>query len=535
MTDTDDQTQTETEAVVSDYFDRVLERNPHMATVLGVHDYDSDVPDGSRESVVEEIEDAKDVLEELRGLDEDTVSKQAAVSSLEYDLYEMDELRLWESDPQAVDGVVSLIYPLFVRDFAPFEERLERIADRLEDCPDYIEETKSRLTDPVDEWVESEIEACAEIPGLLQLIADHAGDIERQDVAYRISANSQDVIDAVDDYRDWLESLDTRSYDPVGEEKLDRLLELRYLPPSSEVIEIAESEIDAADEDLRDAVSKIDAPSFDEAIESVESDHPETFDGVIDEYRRTADAAYRLTDGDFADVPESSLRISETPERLRPLIGDSGYVEPTPLGEKDAVYYVSPPADSEMLRFHNVSEIAYTVFSDVFPGHHLQQVYSCLSPSRVNSLAGRFNSFGDDFVEGWRGYTAQTAIESGFVDELDTGATAEGLRLVSAEKRIRNACRAVVDMRLSRGEMTVDEAADYLVEEAGFEPEAAWSEAVAYSRNPGNGVSFTVGKRLLSDLADETDFSTRDFHSRLLEAGGIPVELHRHSLEAEDV
>ncbi|MDY7082516.1 MAG: DUF885 family protein, partial [Halobacteria archaeon] len=222
----------EFDALIDDYFDAVLERNPHIATALGVHKYDSEIPRGTAESVEEEIEEAKQLRADIAEFD--SPEAELAVAALDYDIYEMDELRQWEANPQAIDAVISFLYPLFARDFASLGERLELIADRLEKCPQYLEDTRERVTDPVEIWVEAELASCGDLDGFFQLIADYAGKMERQDVAYRVNTAAEDTLDSVDEYEEWLESLDTRSDWRIGGEAVDELLDKRFLQSGNE-------------------------------------------------------------------------------------------------------------------------------------------------------------------------------------------------------------------------------------------------------------------------------------------------------------
>ncbi|MDY6780408.1 MAG: DUF885 domain-containing protein [Halobacteria archaeon] len=525
----------EVKEVLSDYYDGVLERNPHVATVLGVHEHDTEVPSGTPGSVEDEIDEAKRVRDELADLD--SYEANLAAASLEYDIFELDELRIWESNPQAVDGVVSLIYPLYVREFAPLDRRLELIAERLEDCPAYVDELRERVSRPVEIWVESEIASCDEIPGLLQLIADQAGDLERQDVSYRINDAAEELLDAFEEYRDWLESLedevDSGTAWRVGRERFENLLEKRRLPSGDEVVELAEEEIEDAESRMSRAIASVEAEEEvtdpREAIEAVEDDHPDSFDSVLDSYAHEIRAARDRTDAvvpipENGDVPPDAFEVAATPEHVAPLLPFAGYFEPSPFADEPARYFITEPEGTgpEALREHNYAEIKETAVSEFYPGHHLQKVYECERASRTEVLSGAFNSFGDDFVEGWKGYALETVTEKGYGGDY--------LELVRAKEDLASACRAVVDVRLQRGEMTLRDAAEYLSDELGLEPEHALAEVRSYTESPGYQLSRLVGSKLLSGLREdalEEGYDEKEFHEEVLGGGGVPVGFHR--------
>ncbi|MFW5984559.1 MAG: DUF885 family protein, partial [Halobacteria archaeon] len=288
--------------ILDDYLDGVLERNPHVATLLGVHDYDDALPSGTHASVEEEIDAARSLRDELDGFE--GYEADLVRASLDYDLYEMDEIRAWERDPQSADAVVSFVYPLYVRNFAPFHERVESIADRLEDVPEYLEESRDRVAEPVEAWVELEKDACETVPGFLQLIADEAGGMERQDLAYRVSVACEKTVDAIDEHLEWLESLETTTDWRVGREALDDLLARRRLPSSNEIVKLAEDEIETANDSLADAVEAMGAEPTD-AVDAVETDRPAP-NAVLDEYVEATREA-RAFASSVVELPEEGV------------------------------------------------------------------------------------------------------------------------------------------------------------------------------------------------------------------------------------
>lgn len=494
--------------ILDDYLDGVLERNPHVATLLGVHNYDDALPGGTHASVEEEIDAARSLRDELDGFE--GYEADLVRASLDYDLYEMDEIRAWERDPQSADAVVSFVYPLYVRNFAPFHERVESIADRLEDVPEYLEESRDRVAEPVEAWVELEKDACETVPGFLQLIADEAGGMERQDLAYRVSVACEKTVDAIDEHLEWLESLETTTDWRVGREALDELLARRRLPSSNEIVKLAEDEIETANDSLADAVEAMGAEPTD-AVDAVETDRPAP-NAVLDEYVEATREA-RAFASSVVELPEEGVNVAETPEYVAPLVPDTAYLEPTPFGDETPAYYITPSGD------HPRAEIAGRAVTDLYPGEHLQRTFETAGTSKAVVLAGRFNSFGDDFTEGWKGYVEHLAVERGFGDARFDAYVARN-RLVSA-------CRALVDVKLQTGEMSVRDAASFLADEAGVEGETAVAEVREYGREPGAQVSRLVGTAALVELCDGCDAA---FRSRLLEGGGVPVEFHEKRL-----
>jgi uncharacterized protein (DUF885 family) len=174
---------------------------------------------------------------------------------------------------------------------------------------------------------------------------------------------------------------------------------------------------------------------------------------------------------------------------------------------------------------HNFSSISNTSIHEAYPGHHLQLAVAGKHPSLT-----RLFTEAPEFVEGWGMYSEQMMREQGFDD-------APNFRLNMHTDAIWRACRIVLDVRMHRGEIGVDEAVRWMVEQTSFEEPNARAEVNRYTYTPTYQLSYLLGKVLLLQLrADEqrrlgSAFSLRDFHDALLRAGTMPISFQRRLLE----
>ena len=77
-------------------------------------------------------------------------------------------------------------------------------------------------------------------------------------------------------------------------------------------------------------------------------------------------------------------------------------------------------------------------------------------------------------------------------------------RVIMHTDAIWRACRIILDVRMHRGELTVDEATDFLVEQTSFERANARAEVQWYTYRPTYPLSYLLGRTLLLGLrADE--------------------------------
>jgi uncharacterized protein (DUF885 family) len=198
--------------------------------------------------------------------------------------------------------------------------------------------------------------------------------------------------------------------------------------------------------------------------------------------------------------------------------------------EQQGIYIVTPSVDGDAraMREHNVASIYNTSIHEAYPGHHQQLTVANSHPSLIRPLVDA-----PEFVEGWAMYCEQMMREQGFDDSAEH-------RLIMYTDAIWRACRIILDIRLHRREITVDDAIDFLVEQTGFERPNATAEVHRYTYTPSYQLSYLLGKVLLLRLrSDERArlgdaFSLRGFHDALLAAGSVPVSFHRRLLAEAD-
>jgi uncharacterized protein (DUF885 family) len=91
---------------------------------------------------------------------------------------------------------------------------------------------------------------------------------------------------------------------------------------------------------------------------------------------------------------------------------------------------------------------------------------------------------------------------------------------------------------MHRGEVSLQEAARFLVEHTSFEEPNARAEVQWYSFRPTYPMSYLLGRTMLLGLRDDEQrrrgdrFSLREFHDTLLRNGSIPISFHRRLLAA---
>jgi uncharacterized protein (DUF885 family) len=526
--------------VVEARFRRIVHDNPIEGTYLGIHTEDDRLGDGSRDALLAELASEKAHLAEVEALDPSGLSPTARferdleIHNVRRTIFDTEVVRTWERRSLALDTIGNALFLIFAQDYAPLAERLDSIAGRLEAVPAYLEESRSRAVVPqVRIWQQLEIGSAADLPSFLdEILAAGAElpDVERR----RLSRASDSAKAAMTGYLDWLNgSLAGGTNDwALGSERYDELVTLRAFDglDTDAILAIGKEQLGENRAARVGAAREID-PDADEAtvMDRIKSDHPATFEEALDAYRDVMVRSRRhLIDEGIVTVPDDErIDVIPTPEYLRNVIPFAAYFSPPKFDPSPKGIYIVTPSvgnDPNAMREHNYSSISNTSIHEAYPGHHLQLAVANRHPSLTRLLANA-----PEFVEGWGMYSEQLMREQGFDD-------APNFRLMLYTDAIWRACRIILDVRMHRGEVSVEEATEFLVAETGFEVANAQAEVNRYTYTPTYQLSYLLGKVLLLQLrADEqtrlgSRFDLREFHDTLLNNGSLPISFHRRLL-----
>jgi uncharacterized protein (DUF885 family) len=530
--------------LVEGRFRRIVRDHPDFATFIGIHTEDHRLADGERDAVLGEIAADRVHLAAVEAIDPAELSAEARferdleIHNLRRDLFDADVQRIWERRSTALDGVGDPLFALFARDFAPLPDRLDAIASRLEATPAFLQASRSRAVVPqVRLWQTIEIETAGEIPALFDEIVTAGETVLAPPELRRLRKAADGARSAVADYRAWLESTLASGTDdwPLGTERYDALVGLRAFDglDADDILAIGEEQL-ARNVEARVAVAREIDPTVDErtVVDRIKRDHPATFAEALDAYRAAMIRARRhLIERDIVTVPDDErIEVIPTPEYIRNVIPFAAYFDPPKFDTNpNGIYIVTPSVgdDPNAMREHNYSSISNTSIHEAYPGHHLQLSVAGKHPSLTRALTNA-----PEFVEGWGMYSEQMMREQGFDD-------APNFRLNMHTDAIWRACRIILDVRMHRGEVGVDEAIRFMVDRTSFEEANARAEVLRYTYTPTYQLSYLLGKVLLLQLrVDEqarlgTGFSLKRFHDTLLRDGSLPISFHRRLLAGE--
>jgi uncharacterized protein (DUF885 family) len=526
------------EKLTWEMFTKLMEENPEYATFLGLHDpYDKQLADGSSKNVFRTLELSKQWVDRMKAAFKyETLSSDHKIdwkiieNSYEKAKFSVYEQRFWERSPDAFDSIGGVLFVMLTRNYAPVEKRVEGIVDRLEKLPLYLEQFRTRFekSKPVKLWTEVAVESGRQVPGLFQFIVQATRGMISDSLHERLTKAVMNLQQPIRQHMEWLQSLlpKTETEWALGKEKFEKWLKLRGLDLTSDEIYSLGVKYLKELKDEREKLAKQIAPgkSIEEVMELIEAKAPKTYEEALkvtrDEMEKARDFIIRE---DIATVNrEDRLHVEETPAFMAPLIPFAALIPPGKFDkQQEGIYIVTRPKDIKNLGKHlNYASIPGTAVHEGFPGHFLQSAMSNRG-SLVRLLAG-----GTETIEGWAHYCEEMMREQGFIKGLET-------QFVKTNDAIWRAVRIILDVKLSKGEISFDEAVDMLMKEAGMSREGAVAEVRRYTLTPGYPLSYLLGKHLILKLREDIrkrmgeKFSVKFLHDTITANGELPIGLLR--------
>jgi uncharacterized protein (DUF885 family) len=171
----------------------------------------------------------------------------------------------------------------------------------------------------------------------------------------------------------------------------------------------------------------------------------------------------------------------------------------------------------QRLESNSYASIPTTAVHEAYPGHHWHLVTAKGHPSPIR------RSFRTPyFTEGWGLYAERMMREQGFF-------TDPRQEMCHVESTLFRAARIVVDTSLHIGDMSFDEAVDFMHTRANLPRPTARAEVARYCAWPTQASAYLTGcleiLRIRERFLSQKLGSLRDFHDRLASSGSLPVAL----------
>jgi uncharacterized protein (DUF885 family) len=540
--------------IANEYLRGYYAFNPSQATGAGLHEYDSQLENRSREAIARESRRVRDTLSVLARINPSVLTEEARydylvlTSHARGQLLDLQDIRQWQHDPNLYNRLISeSVDNILKRNYAPLEQRLQNVMARERQMPRLLDEARANLETPPRIYTET---AIAQVRGSLdyfsrvvpQMIERAGGASLSAARRAEFEAANNQVMGALRSFAEWLErDLLPRSTGTfaIGAENYRRklLYDEMVETPLAQLMAEGERELRRTQEEMRALAEEV-APGRGvvAALRALGREHPSA-GGLVGDTRAELDRirAFVRTENIMTPPARENLAVKETPEYARSTsfasMDSPGAFERVAT---EAYYYVTPPdpvwderRKEEHLSFYNRYALPVISIHEVYPGHYYQYLALKGQPSRVRVALSSAS-----FVEGWAHYCEQMLLDEGF------GGNNPKLRLAQLNLALLRLCRYLVGLRLHTQGMTYEEGVDFFTREGYQERVNAEREARRGTLDP-TYLVYTLGKMQIMKLREEyrqrmgASFNLGQFHDRLLSYGMPPVRIIRMAMLGE--
>ncbi len=543
------------------FLDEYPALSPVNATSLGDHRFDHLVDDVSDAARTRERAFYQRWLADLAKINRgqlhhnNQVDHALLVRKLQNDLWFLDEYRDWEWNPIAYTQLAGgAIYSLMAREFAPIEQRLKHVADRLEQFPRMYEQVRATLKPARVPSVHAET-AIKQNRGVLSTLDNMVrpqrmklSEAERQ----RLDKMMETATAAVEQQQEWLEKellpnakgnyqLGAKLYD----EKLRRVLESGL--SRQELKQRAEFELQRVRSEMYGLAVKALArktPGFTAPTTPTPEQTQATIatalelayadvaprDGVVPAAEKSLEITTKFVrDKDLMSLPPDPLRIIVMPEFQRGVsiayCDSPGALE---VGQQ-TFYAVAPlPTDwtdqqcASFLREYNLRSIHNLTVHEAMPGHFVQLAFSNRNPSRLRSL---FSS--GTFTEGWACYTEMMMSDEGFLADDPL------MRLITLKWSLRTIANTLLDQAVHVEGIRREDAMRLMTRDAFQEEREAAGKWIRAQVTSAQLSTYFVGYQEHRDMRSAVEkawgarFTLKKYHDAAVSHGSPPVRYVR--------
>ena len=536
--------------LVSTFLDEEFANAPVLASTLGLTQYDEQLDDLSEAAHERRRARSASWLERFAAEDaaeltfDEGIDRDLIIAGLrERAVYA--EWENWRRHPDLyLNPGLQGVFALFMHRLRPEAELVQAAAARFRAVPENLQAGRTNLRPEL-------------VPPIL---LDRAVNQARAGARYarellpaQVSAEYRDLLTeageaaatAFEDYAAFLEQMRPQASGDwaFGEERYDAILrdaELLDFTARSlrdrgrEEYERLKGELTRLARELRGT------DDWHAVLAELSADHPTTPEAMRVGYEEaTATARDFLREERLVSFPAGEeCSVEPSPPFQRPVIAVASYESPPPFSDSmQGHFFVPYPPDGasadetdKRLASNCYAGIPTTSVHEAYPGHHWHLVMAKLNPSAARQLFS--TSY---FAEGWALYAERMMRERGFFSDL-------AQEMFQYEATIFRAARIVVDTSLHIGEMTYQEAVEFIMASSNMTEPTARAEVTRYCSWPTQASSYLTGcleilrirDRFLtargSSIADTDDL--RDFHDALCSSGALPIALAERAVMA---
>jgi uncharacterized protein (DUF885 family) len=534
-------------ALAHDYLEDLYLRQPTQATYLGIHKYDDQLEDYSRQAVTNAVAAARQFRDRVNAIDPGTLAadtqldREQLLHAIDSRLLTLEVVRPWARDADAYSsGLTNTAYIMIKRAFAPAEERLRKLIAREKAMPAALAEARKNLENPPRIYTQIAIDQLDGNRAFFQTAVPEAfAAVKDTTLLAEFKQTNDAVIAALGDYKKWLQDdllARSKADFAFGEETYRKKLAADEMidMPLDALLAVAEKDLKKNQAAFADAAKAVDPKRTPQQVLAVvEANHPPP-DKLLSTTQAELDAIGRfMADHHIVTVPKAApARVQETPPFLRATTTASMDIPgPFETVANEAYYNMTLPdpkwsarETGEFMRQWYYALITNVSVHEVWPGHYLQFLYARDFPSEVRKVFGAATN-----SEGWAHYCEQMVIDEGF------HADDPRYRLAQVQDALLRDARFIVGIRMHTRGMTTAQAEEFFVTE-GYQPRPMARSETRRGTSDATYGYYTMGKLMILKLRADykakmgAQYSLQGFHDAFIKLGPLPLPLIRKAM-----
>ena len=518
------------DSLVEEFIRKLLRIYPLMGTYLGLHQYDTLVPDLSRDALLEWLSTLKELIKKFECIDPSLLTGSRVIdypvilNQLKKMKIPLEDWPVWRMYPIGVKVVGEAVFPIIINDWLPQEHKVVAITSRLRQIDMYLSASIRAIDVPYALWLQYSIMVAQGLVSLMETVKNLGKDWGSSELTDAAEKAKECIVKSIEEVRGLISKAEP-GFKPIGRDLFEELLKLQFINESAEELKkIGYEEARKYRALMERAAKEMGVGSIEEGLRTIKGARI----GGINEFMRKYEEIVRevrvfIYNKRIVELPEGeNVKLVKTPDFMRPVIPFAAYLQPELFGPSlTGIYFVTQPLDEEMLSHHNIYDVINTVVHEAYPGHHTQLVISKLMAHPRRAIINAV-----DLVEGWAHYCEELMLEEGIE-------RSPHYKLKVWHDALWRAVRVYLDVELHTEGLSYDEGVKKLMRDAYLPEEGARGEVLRYTLNPTYPLMYNYGKRVIKSLREEVKkilgprYSHSLFHRLLLEEGDLPTNILR--------
>ncbi len=547
------------DALLTDYWQYVLEEHPLAATRAGISDYNDRMPRVAPADRARRLETERRMLARARDIDPERLSDAGRVNAELFVWVLEDSIGAYELDLARIPfntfsgffmAALTAHNGVRMQTIEDYDDYLHRLAD----IPRYFDENLQNMAagvrsgfvlpqiviDGVLPTVRAQVKADAEDSSFFAPLTTIAAGVPDAEAA-RIRAEGRRVIaDAVMPafarVADYLQN-EYRASSTLGAEALPGGADYyefqirRYTTLTGATAdEIHAAGLDEVQRIRAEMLSIIADLGFDggfaaftEFLRTDPQFYAETPEDLLKEAAYTSKRIDYVMPGFFGLLPRQPYGVVPVPEEIAPNYTTGAYYGAPPGGSHGGAFWVNTHA----LDQRPLYELPALTLHEAVPGHHHQNAIAAEMPGVPEF---RKDLYFSAFGEGWALYAEKLGVEMGIYRT-----PYEHFGRLSYE--MWRACRLVIDTGIHSQDWSRERALQFLAENTSLSPGNVRAEVDRYISWPGQALAYKLGELKILELRQGAErtlgdrFDLREFHDEILKNGALPMAMLEARIE----